>query len=168
MENTLTVNERSALNKTVLFIVCALLVTAAGTAITYCSGVLNGMSRLPQQGYNVPSWIMITILPVLFFHLGVSLFFVLKNSPASAEAKTIRNWSVTLLAVLFTVLCIMPFLMFNGMMTAAFALNCTLTSLSIALAIMDGRYSMGSTIINIPFIIVSALLVLFTGYMAFM
>lgn len=169
MENNVVVQEtKSKAASVVLFFVCAFFVTGAGTAITYASGVTAGFGAFPSVGWiTIPDWVFIAALPVLFLHIGISLFFVCHQNVYTKSGVAMRTWSIVLLALLFAITCALPFCLFADAMTVSYILACAQACVCLALIILCAKYSVGAMIFMIPFIILTAGMVYLSGVWAF-
>lgn len=164
MENVVVKN-KTGMN-VLLFFVSTVICTGVGTAIVYASGMLGGLNAT-GAAVELPRWVMPLVLPVLFFHIGLLMYFLMRIKPETKNLSVIQGWSIVLGAMLFIATVVMPFELYRNMYLGAFIVTCIMCAFSLAIAIMNTRLSVGATVVMIIFLGVSIALAYYTGMLAF-
>lgn len=168
MNNSMSVNNEKRLSGTALFIITVLATVGIGLAISYSSGIFGTVSgyasRLP---FIIPKWLVIATPPVLFLHLALSLFFVLRENVYSDNARIVRNWTWAFWITLFIATAITPFFIYHGMPIAAYIMATITTALALGTTVLCYRASVPAGGIMTVFLIVVTLIMVYLAYWAF-
>lgn len=150
-----------------LFLVCVLTTVGIGLAISYCSGIFGRVANPSRLPFIIPKWLVIATPPILFLHLGVSLFFVLRENVYTDNGRMTRNWTWAFWITLFIATAITPFFIYHNMPIAAYIMSSITTALAIGTTILSYRQSGGAGVVMTVFFIVVALIMVYLGYWAF-
>lgn len=168
MENSVSVNDRKRLSGMSLFWVCLLATVGIGLTIAYCSGIFGKVpayeSRLP---FIIPKGWVIAAPPVLFAHMGIALFLILREGVYDYTDRMVRGWSWAFWITLFIATAITPYFIYHGMPVAAYVMSAITTALAIGMTILSFRSSIGAGVVMTIFLIVVTLIMVYLGYWAF-
>lgn len=166
MEESVIIDTTKRTSATLLFFVSVLATVALGTVIAYCSGIMSGINRLGGIPFGLPDWLVITIPPVLFLHMGLALFFVLRREVKDEMMRAVRTWTWVMWSVLMLVTAFTPYFIFHNMPVASFVMATIMTAFAIGTTILCYRQSIAAGVIMTVFLIVSALIMIYLAYWA--
>lgn len=167
MENSVIVNDEKRLSGTALFLLCVLATVGIGLAISYSSGIFGGVANAAALPFIIPRWVVIAVPPVLFLHLGVALFLVLRESVHSETGRMVRGWTWAFWITLFIATAITPFFIYHGMPLAAYIMSAIVTALALGTMILSYYGSTASGVVMTIFFIVVSLIMVYLGFWAF-
>lgn len=150
-----------------LFLTCVLATVGIGLAVSYSSGILNGTADINGLPFALPRWLAIAIPPVLFFHLGLALFFVLREPVYTESARMVRGWTWAFWIAVFIETAITPFFVYYGMPVAAFVMAAVGTALAAGTTILTYRRTVVGGAVMTIFFIAALLITIYLGYWAF-
>ena len=116
--------------------------------------------------YN-PKWLVIATPPILFFHLGLALYFVLRENVYTDNGKMVRGWTWAFWITLFIATAITPFFIYHNMPTAAYIMSSITTALALGTTILCYRQSIAAGVVMTVFLVVVGLIMIYLGYWAF-
>ena len=166
MEKSVIANERR-MSSVALFIVCVLATVGIGLTVSYCSGIFGRVPYASALPFVIPKWVVIAIPPVLFVHLGISLFLVLNQNVYTQNGKMVRGWTIAFWVATFIATAITPYFIYHGMPIAAYILSSITTALAFGTMILSYRQSVGAGVVMSIFFIVVALIMVYLGFWAF-
>ncbi len=167
MEDSVVVRNQRRLSDAALFWVCTLLTVGIGLAIAYSSGIINGQNGLTNLPYRFPDWSIIVMPPVLFLHLGLALFFALRQNVYTANGRTARVWMWVFWTALFVATSIAPYFVFYNMPLASYIVATIGCALAIGTMILMYYHSTAAGIVMTIFFLVSVSTMVYLGYWAF-
>ncbi len=165
--NSVIVNDERRLSDTALFLVCVLATVGIGLAISYSSGIFGGVANAANLPFRIPRWLVIAAPPVLFVHLGLALFFVLRENVYTDSGRVVRGWTWAFWITTFIATAITPFFIYHGMPIAAYVMASITTALALGTMMLCYRQSVASGVVTTIFFIVVALIMIYLGYWAF-
>lgn len=167
MEETVVIKNEKRLSDTALFLVSVLGTVGIGLLISYFSGILNGMSRLTNVPYVFPAWSIIIMPPVLFLHLGIAMYLMLRENIYTDGARVVRAWALTFWSLLFIATAITPYFVFHNMAVASYIVSTIGSALALGTMILMYRHSVGAGVVMTIFFLVSVSVMVYLGYWAF-
>lgn len=167
MENSVFVKTERRMSSVALFLVCVLATLAIGLTVSYCSGIFGNVPYASALPFRLPKWLVIAIPPVLYLHLGIALFLVLRENVYTDNGKMVRGWTVAFWILTFIATSITPYFIYHGMPIAAFILSSITTALAFGTMILSYRQSVAAGIVMTIFFIVVGLIMVYLGYWAF-
>ncbi|MCH5158908.1 MAG: hypothetical protein J1F33_06920 [Clostridiales bacterium] len=167
MEEKVIVKSERRVSNTVLFIGCVFAIVGLGLTIAYCSGIFRGVQYIQRTPFVVPDWLVIALPPVLFLHQAIAMFLTLRQNVYSSELRSVRKATWVFQVLLFFTLAFLPYFVWGGMMTGAFAVATIASALALGSTILTYRQTVGGGVWMTILFIVSALITLYIGYWAF-
>lgn len=167
MENSVIVREERRMSDTALFWTCMIASIAIGLTITYCSGIFGGVGNIQKSPFTVPDWLVIALPPVIFVHMGLSLFLALRENAYTVGSKMVRAWMWTFWTLLFVAQSILPYFVFHGMPVAAYIVASLAGGLALGTAILAYQHSISSGIVMTVLLAVTTVIMIYLGYWAF-
>lgn len=150
-----------------MFLLCVLATVGIGLAISYSSGIFGGVANTSSLPFIIPRWLVIAAPPVLFFHLGLALFFVLRENVYTETGRMVRGWTWAFWIATFIATAITPFFIYHGMPLAAYIMSSITTALAIGTMILSYYNSTAGGVVMTIFFVVVALIMVYLGYWAF-
>lgn len=151
----------------VLFWVSILATVGLGLTISYCSGIFGGMRQIENAPLIVPDWVVIAIPPVMFFEMGLGLFFALRENIYTTTGRLVRVWMWIFWCALFLTTAFTPYFVFNGMPIAAYIVASVATGLAVGTTMLTYRQSIAGGVMMTIVLAISALIMIYLGYWAF-
>lgn len=167
MENSVIVKTEKRLSGVALFLLCVLATVGIGLTVSYCSGIFGSVPYASRFPFMLPKWVAITIPPVLFLHLGLALFLVLRENVYTYNGKMVRGWTWAFWIVTFIATAITPYFIYHGMPIASYIMSSITTALAFGTMILAYRQSVAAGVVMTIFFIVTALIMVYLGYWAF-
>ena len=167
MEETVVVRNQRRLSDAALFWVCTLLTVGIGLAIAYSSGIINGQSGITNLPYVFPDWAIIVMPPVLFLHLGLSLFFALRENVYTQNGRMARAWMWVFWVMLFIATSIAPFFVFHNMPLASYIVATIACALALGTTILMYYHSTAAGIVMTIFLLVAMGTMVYLAFWAF-
>ena len=167
MENSVIVKNEKRLSGVALFLLCVLTTVGIGLTVSYCSGIFGNVANTARLPFIIPKWLVIAMPPVLFLHLGVALFLVLRENVYTDNGKMVRGWTWAFWITLFIATAITPYFIYHNMPIAAYIMASITTALALGTMILAYRQSVGAGVVMGIFFIVVALIMVYLGYWAF-
>lgn len=167
MENSVIVNDEKRLSSTALFLLCVLATVGIGLAISYSSGIFGGVSNVAALPFIIPRWLVIATPPILFLHLGLALYFVLRENVYTESGRMVRGWTWAFWIATFIATAITPFFIYHGMPLASYIMSTIVTALAFGTMILAYKQNIAAGVIMTIFFIVVALIMVYLGYWAF-
>ncbi len=167
MEETVIVKEERRLSNMALMWVSVLVTLGLGLLIAYCSGIFGGVSHIQKSPFVVPYWLVIAVPPVLFLHMGIALYFTLRENVYTSSGKSVRNWTLVFWAALFAALAFMPYFLFHGMPVAAYIVASLAGGLALGTTILMYQQSIPAGLTITILLAVTTIIMIYLGYWAF-
>ena len=167
MEEKVIVKSERRMSSTALFISCVFAIVGIGLTIAYSSGILSGVQYIQRAPFTVPNWLVIALPPVLFAHQAIALFLTLRQNVYSRELRSVRNATWVFQVLLFLTLAFLPYFVWGGMLTAAFAVATVSAALALGAMILTYRQTIGGGVLMTILFLVTALIMLYLGYWTF-
>jgi len=167
MEETVIVKNERKMSNTALFWVSVIVTVGVGLAVAYSSGIMAGMGQLIDAPYYFPDWAVIIIPPVLFLHLGLALYFTLRENVYTASGKMVRTWTWIFWITLFLVTAFTPYFVFHNMPVASYAVATIACALALGTAILMYRQSRVAGVLMTIFLLSSISTMVYLGFWAF-
>ncbi len=167
MEQRVVEKEQRRLSDTALFWVCVLLSLAIGLTIAYSSGIIGGVNGIEVAPFTVPDWLVNTLPPVLFLHMGVALFFALRENIYTEKGRTVRTWTCVFWTALFIALAILPYFVFHGMTVGGYIVASIAGGLALGSTILMYFHSVGAGVTMTILTAVVSVMMIYLGYWAF-
>lgn len=167
MENNSVIVNDKRLSGVALFIITMLTTVGIGLAVSYSSGIFGGIANSANLPFVIPRWLVIAAPPVLFFHLALALFFVLRENVYTESGRIIRGWTWAFWITTFIATAITPFFIYHGMPIAAYVMSSVTTALALGTTILSYRQSIAGGVVMTIFFVVVALIMVYLGYWAF-
>ena len=167
MENSVIVKDEKRLSGTALFLLCVLATVGIGLAISYSSGIFGGVKNAASLPFIIPRWLVIAAPPVLFFHLGLALFLVLRENVYTEMGRVVRGWTWAFWITTFIATAITPFFIYHGMPIAAYIMSTVGTALALGTLLLCYKQSIGAGVVMTIFFVVVTLIMIYLGYWAF-
>ena len=167
MENSVIVKTEKRLSGVALFLVCVLATVGIGLTVSYCSGIFGKVANSAELPFIIPKWLVIATPPILFIHMGIALYLVLRENVYSDNARMVRGWTFEFWFKLFIATAITPYFIYHNMPIAAYVMASITTALSIGTMLLMYRQSIGAGVVMTVFFIVVALIMVYLGYWAF-
>lgn len=167
MENSVIVKTEKRLSNVALFLLCTLATVGIGLAVSYCSGIFGRVANSANLPFIIPKWLVIATPPILFFHLGLALYFVLRENVYTDKGKMVRGWTWAFWITLFIATAITPFFIYHNMPTAAYIMSSITTALALGTTILCYRQSIAAGVVMTVFLVVVGLIMIYLGYWAF-
>lgn len=150
-----------------LFIGCMFAILGIGTTIAYCSGIFGGVQYIQRAPFVVPDWLVISLPPVLFLHQALAMFLTLRQNVYTNELRSVRNATWVFQIMLLIALAFLPYFVWGGMLTAAFAVATIASSIALGTMILTYRQTIGGGVLLTVLFAVTSLIMLYLGYWAF-
>ncbi len=167
MENSVIVKTEKRLSNVALFLLCTLATVGIGLAVSYCSGIFGRVANSANLPFIIPKWLVIATPPILFFHIGLALYFVLRENVYTDNGKMVRGWTWAFWITLFIATAITPFFIYHNMPTAAYIMSSITTALALGTTILCYRQSIAAGVVMTVFLVVVGLIMIYLGYWAF-
>ena len=167
MEETVVVRNQRRLSDAALFWVCTLVTVGIGLAIAYSSGIISGQSGIANLPYVFPDWAIIVMPPVLFLHLGLSLFFALRQNVYTQNGRMAHVWMWVFWVMLFIATAIAPFFVFNNMPLASYIVATIACALALGTTILMYYHSTAAGIVMTIFLLSSISTMVYLAFWAF-
>ena len=150
-----------------LFWTCMLVSLAIGLTITYCSGIFGGVGRIQKSPFTVPDWLVIALPPVVFIHMGLSLFFALRENVYSTGSRMVRTWMWVFWTLLFAAQSMLPYFVFHRMPVAAYIVASLAGGLALGTTILMYQHAISAGIVMTILTAVTSIMIIYLGYWAF-
>lgn len=167
MEDTVIVKNERRLSNMALMWTCLLATIAIGLTVAYCSGIFRGVDYIEKSPFTVPNWLVIALPPVLFLHMGLSLYFVLRENIYTETGKNVRIWTVVFWTALFAALAMLPYFVFYGMPVAAYIVASLAGGLALGSTILMYIHSVPAGVTMTILLAVTSVIMVYLGYWAF-
>ncbi len=167
MEEKVIVKTEKRLSNMTLFWVSVLLTLGVGLTIAYCSGIINGVDHIEIAPFTVPNWLVIALPPVLFLHMGVALYFAIRENIYTEQGRAVRTWMWVFWLTLFAALAMLPYFVFNGMPIAAYIVASLAGGLALGSTILMYLHSVPAGITMTILLAVTSVIMIYLGYWAF-
>ncbi len=167
MEEKVIVKSEKRVSNVMLFIGCMFAILGLGTTIAYCSGIFSGVQYIQRAPFVVPDWLVIALPPVLFLHQAIAMYLTLRQNIYSNELRSIRNASWVFQILLFLALAFLPYFVWGGMLTTAFAVATVACSIALGTLILTYRQTIGGGVLMTILFVVTSLIMIYLGYWAF-
>ena len=167
MNNSVIVRDEKRMSSAALFIVCVLATVGIGLAISYSSGIFGGVANPSALPFIIPRWLVIALPPILYLHLAIALFLVLRENVYTDNGRMVRGWTWAFWLTLFVATSMTPFFIYYNMPIAAYIMSSITTALALGTTILAYKQSIGSGVVMTIFFLVVALIMVYLGFWAF-
>lgn len=150
-----------------LFWVVMLVTLSIGLTVAYSSGILGGVRYIQKAPFVVPDWLVIALPPVLFLHMGLSLFFALRENVYTTGGRMVRTWMWIFWVALFAALSFLPYFVFHGMPVAGYIVSSLAGGLALGSTILMYQHSGAAGVVMTILLAVTTVIMIYLGYWAF-
>lgn len=167
MENSVIAREERRMSNSALLWTCVLASLAIGLTIAYCSGIFGGVGNIQKSPFTVPDWLVIALPPVIFLHMGLTLYFALRENIYTEGSRMVRAWMWAFWMLQFVAQAILPYFVFHGMPVAAYIVASLAGGLALGTTILAYQHSIISGAIMTVLLAVTSVIMIYLGYWAF-
>lgn len=150
-----------------LFWVCLLTTIGLGLLVAYCSGIFGGVNGIEKSPFLVPNWVVISLFPVIYLHMGLALYFTLNQNVYTQSGKSVRAWTWVFWLALFAAISMTPYFLFHGMTVASYITASLAGGLALGSTILMYQQSAMAGVTMTVLLAVISVMMIYLGYWSF-